>query len=119
MPGNVADRPTGWPMQALHRHPPPSSARQSRSFLALSYKPVRAHHEVTPSFSLPRRGQLMQILHHADLTSMAASEGLNLVRDNPSPDRGLAFRSGDIQDGPWNENLCTWRRRHRTADRTV
>jgi hypothetical protein len=29
----------------------------------------------------------MQILHHADLASMAASGGLNLVRDNPSPDR--------------------------------
>src|SRR5215217_6610281 len=29
----------------------------------------------------------MQILHHADLASMAASGGLNLVRDNPSSDR--------------------------------
>jgi hypothetical protein len=29
----------------------------------------------------------MQILHHADLASMAASGGLNLARDNPSPDR--------------------------------
>jgi hypothetical protein len=40
----------------------------------------------------------MQILHHADLASMAASEGLNLVRDNPSPDRFSRFDRAITQD---------------------
>jgi hypothetical protein len=119
MPGNLADRPAGWPMQALHRHTQPSRVRQSRSFLALSYKPVRAQPSGRAFISLPRHGQVMQILHHADLASMAAPGGLNLVCDDPPSDRFSRSNRTIISKRPRDENLCTGRRRHRADDRMV
>ena len=62
----------------------------------------------------------MQILHHADLASMAASGGLNLGKQQPFARSVLAFRSDDhLRRDSRNEDLCTGRRRHRTDDRMV
>ena len=69
--------------------------------------------------SLPRRGQVMQILHHADLASMAASGGLNLVAATLRPIGSRVSIGRSLKARSRNENLCTGRRRHRTDDRMV